>query len=60
VNSGVKFTVRQYDEIVLSLDPTRFDTEEEVIKAFRIQKHPDEEFTAKIEDSKSVKFHHIK
>ena len=56
MNSGVKFTIRQYGEIVLCLDPTRFDTEEEVIKAFRIQKHPDEEFTAKIEDGERVKY----
>ena len=52
----MKITVRQYGEEILSADPTNFDSEEAVIKAFCLAKHPDEEFTAKIEDGKRVKY----
>jgi len=52
----MKITVRQYDEEIFSADPTQFASEEAVIKAFRLAKHPDEEFTAKIEDGERVKY----
>jgi len=49
-------TIRQYGDVILSADPTKFDSEEEVIKMFRLAKHPDEEFTAKIEDGSRAKY----
>lgn len=52
----MKITVRRYDGIVLTADPTQFDSEEAVIKAFQVQRFPDEEFTAKIEDGERVKY----
>jgi len=52
----MKITVRQYGDEILSANPTNFDSEEAVIKAFRLAKHPDEEFTAKIEDGERVKY----
>jgi len=52
----VIFTVRQYGKVVLSADPIQFDSEEEVIKAFKLAKHPDEEFNAKIDDGVRVKY----
>ena len=52
----MKITVRQYDDEILSVDLANFDSEEAVIKAFRLAKHPDEEFTAKIEDGERVKY----
>ena len=52
----VNFTIRQYGKIILTANPTQFDSEEAVIKAFRLGKHPDEEFTAKIEDGERVKY----
>jgi len=52
----VKITVRRYDGVVLTADPTQFDSEEAVVKAFQVQRFPDEEFTAKIEDGEQVKY----
>ena len=48
-------TVWQYNEVILSLDPTKFESEEDVIKAFRVQKCPDEEFNARIDDGERIK-----
>ena len=52
----MKITVRRYDGIILEADPTQFESEEAVIKAFQVQRFPDEEFTAKIEDGERVKY----
>ena len=52
----MKFTVYQYGKIVLSADPTQYDSEDAVIKAFQVQKHPDEEFEVKIEDGERAKY----
>ena len=52
----MKITVRQYGDEILSVDPTSFESEEAVVKAFRLAKHPDEEFTAKIEDGERAKY----
>jgi hypothetical protein len=41
---------------VFKADPTQFESEEAVIKAFNLAKVPDEEFTAKIEDGERVKY----
>ncbi|MCL1882678.1 MAG: hypothetical protein FWF81_02865 [Defluviitaleaceae bacterium] len=52
----MKITVRRYDGIILEADPTQFESEEAVIKAFQVQRFPDEEFSAKIEDGERVKY----
>jgi len=53
----VKFTVwRRGKEPVLGSDPTSFDSEEDVVKAFSVQVCPDEEFSVKIEDGERVKY----
>jgi hypothetical protein len=40
----------------MEADPTQFESEDAVIKAFQVQRFPDEEFTAKIEDGERVKY----
>ena len=52
----MKITVRRYGDVILTADPTQFESEEAVIKAFQVQKYPDEEFSAKIEDGERVKY----
>jgi len=52
----LKIIVRQYGKIVFTADPTQFESEEAVIKAFSLAKVPDEEFTAKLEDGERVKY----
>ena len=52
----MKITVRQYGKVIFSADPTQFESEDAVIKAFGLARVPDEEFTAKIEDGERAKY----
>ena len=49
-------TVKRYGDVILTADPAQFESEEAVIKAFQVQKYPDEEFSAKIEDGERIKY----
>lgn len=40
----------------METEPTEFESEEAVIKTFRLQRCPDEEFTAKITDGVHAKY----
>lgn len=52
----MRITVWQYDENPLvSIDPSRFETETELIKALRVQKCPDEEFFVRVERGEETK-----
>lgn len=55
----MRITVWQYDENpVVSIDPLRFETEDALIKALCVQRHPDEEFFVRVErDGKTKEFH---
>jgi hypothetical protein len=55
----LRIIVLQYGKVVLSLDPTDFATEDEVVKAFGIQRVPDEEYTVRIENGTRVKQCHF-
>jgi hypothetical protein len=52
----MRITVWQYEENPLvSIDPLRFKTEAELVKALRVQNCPDEEFFVRVERNEETK-----
>jgi len=46
----MRITVWEFDKLLISIDPSRYDTESALLKALEVQRHPDQEFFVRIED----------
>ena len=47
----MRITVWEHREPMVSLDPARYHTEAELLKALRVQQYPDQEFCVRIDDA---------
>jgi hypothetical protein len=47
----MRITVWEYHNLLVSINPARFDTEAELLQALEVQRHPDQEFYVRLEDA---------